>query len=547
MVLLAVHETVREQSDWSRHRSPDWIPMPRARQDRTHKVEEREHWRANARAVCEYRADSKRQMHDTVGDGDIRYLVNRTPKTDELKRLDEQQAFVNPAGVAWGSRKADRSCRDMTEGNPWVQIVMRKALRSTCCWLAENQSPYSNANRVEFRKPQGTWAQVAYTAPYKSAFPHHRSQLMKMARGHRTGILADARRLYPSIQPALIYHRMRQLGVSTNDARIVRVCLERMCADTGIPGLPISDQTSGWLSELAMHKVHQRLEAVPGLEFTIWSDDLYVGDGASVIADMGLAAYQTALKEIGTFVASEKTQRSWVLNITPLEMVRDHWSSHGDLLFFELGGNSVQHAGKLLDVLRESASNIQLLKSLLTLTADKPDVPPQLAQQIVCELLANPLVWEQCCPQAGAFLRFHATPSERAQALNVARDLRSEGMVGSEQRVALFRLIGEPPSLPLADCGPAARDLLAHSRQADAVPERQWARVAAYLIDPFTIRRTTIDSGEFHDLHPFEQRTAIAFAEPRQHCWWLERQRNSGRWPTAAEARMKGQLKVNNR
>lgn len=486
-------------------------------------------------------------MPDPLGDGDIGYLVNRAPKFDEIERLVQQQSLVNPAGVAWGSRKADRSCRDMTEGNPWVQIMMRKALRSTCRWQAENQSPYSNANRIEFRKPQGARVKVAYTASPKSAFPRHRGQLMKMARGHETGGLTDARSLYPSIQPALIYHRMRQHGACAADARTVRICLERARADTGIPGLPISDQTSGWLNEHAMHEVHQRLEAISGLGFLIWSDDLYVGDGAPVIAETGIKAYEIGLEGIGTSIAPEKTQRSWELGITPLEMVRKHWPSHGDLLFRELEGSLIELAGKLLDVLQESAPNIRLLKSLLTLTTDKRGVPPQLAREIIRELLDNPLAWEQCCPQAGAFLRFHATSAERAQALSVGLDLQPEGMVGSEQRVALFRLIEEPSSLPLADRGPAARALLAHSRQADAVPERQWARVAAYRLDPFKIRRATIDTGEFNDLHQFEQRTAMAFADPRQHHWWLERQEQQGRWPTAARARAAGQLSVSPR
>ena len=511
------------------------------------KGQERAERLADARAALKFRADPKSPMPDPFGDGDIRYLISRPPKTEELNRLVEQQAFINPTGTAWGSRKADRSRRDMTKGNPWVQLEMRKSLRSTCRWLAENQSPYSNANRIKFGQMGGSGAETAITAPYKAAFKRYQRQLAEMACGHTAAILTDARHLYPSIRPAVIYNRMRQHGASAADMRLVRNYLERAQVDTCISGLPIGDETSGWLSELAMHRLHCLLSAVPELDFAIWSDDLYIGDGASVIAETGFEAYQTGLKEIGTFAAPEKTQRSWELDITPLEMVRSHWPSYGDLLFDHLDGNPVQHARKLLDILRESASNTRLLKSLLTLTTGKPGIPQPLVRQIVYGLLANPLVWEQCCPQAGAFLRFHATPSERAQALNVARDLRSEGMVGSEQRVALFRLIGYPSSLPLADCGPAARDLLAHSRQADAVPERQWARVAAYLIDPFTIRRTTIDSGEFHDLHPFEQRTAIAFAEPRQHCWWLERQRNSGRWPTAAEARMKGQLKVNNR
>ena len=517
--------------------------------DRTGKAkgQERDERLADARAALKFRADPKSPMPDPFGDDDIRYLINRPPKTDALNRLVEQQAFVNPTGAAWGSRKADRSCRNMTEGNPWVQLEMRKSLRSTCRWLDENQSLYSNANRVKLRQLGGSGAETAVTAPYKSAFKQHRRQLAEMARRHTAAILTDARHLYPSIRPAVIYNRMRQHGASAVDMRLVRNYLERAQVDTGISGLPIGDETSGWLSELAMHRLHCLLSAVPKLDFAIWSDDLYIGDGASVIAETGFDAYQTGLKEIGTFAAPEKTQRSWELGITPIEMVRNHWPSYGDLLFDQLDDDSVQHAGKLLDVLRESVPNIRLLKSLLTLTTGKPDIPQQRVRQIVCELLANPLVWEQCCPQAGAFLRFHATPSERAQALNGALDLRSEGMVGSEQRVALFRLAEEPSSLPLTDRGPATRDLLAHSRQADAVPERQWARVAAYLIDPFTIRRTTIDSGEFNDLHAFEQRTAIAFADPRQHRWWLERQRDSGRWPTAAEARIEGQLKVGNR
>ena len=506
------------------------------------KEQAREERLADAKAALAFRADRARQMPDPLGDGDVRYFISHAPKADEIEWRIAQQASVNPAGAAWGSRKADRSCRYMTEGNLWVQLEMRKALRSTCRWLATNQSRFSNANRVEFRRPQGSGVEAAFTAPYKRAFRDHRRGLAVMAHRHKAALLADARDFYPSIQPALVYNRMRQFGASAADACNVRTYIERARTDTGGCGIPIGDESSGWLSEIALHAVHRALSGVNELEFMNWSDDFYIGDGAPVIAETGLATFQTALKELGTFAAPEKTQRSWELGITPLEMVRGHWPSHGDLLFGELEGAPIELAGKLLDVLREPTLNTRLLKSLLTLTADKRGVPLQLAREIIRELLDNPLAWEQCCPQAGAFLRFHATPSERAHALYVALDLQSEGMVGSEQRVALFRLIEEPSSLPLADRGPAARALLAHSRQADAVPEREWARVAAYRLDPYTIRRATIDTGEFNDLHSFEQRTAIAFADPRQHHWWLEQQQNSGRWPTAAKARAEGRL-----
>ena len=519
--------------------------------DRDHigkvKGQEREMMLADMRAAVEFRSDRTRQMPDPLGGGDLRYLVSHAPKLDECERLVELQALVNHAGVAWGSRKADLSCRDMIEGNPWVQIVMRKALRSTCRWLTENQSRYSSANRVEFRVPQGAKAEAACTASFRAAFPRHLRRLAKMARGHNAAILADAHRLYPSLQPTLIYHRMRQIGAKIADARTVATQLERAHADTRIPGLPISDETSGWLSELAMHSVRCTLSKLQLVDFMIWVDDIYIGNGSPVIAETGLAAFQTALQEIGTLAAPKKTQRSWDLDITPNEMIRKHWPSHGGLLFYELDGDSAQLADKLLDVVRDSSPDLRLLKSLLTLTTGKRDVPPQTSRQIVLQLLAHPTLWEQCCPQARLFLRFHANTDERALALNAALDLRGEGIVGSEQRVALLTLIEGPDSLPPAHRGPAARALLAHSRQANAVPERQWARAAAYLIDPFTIRRATIDSGEFNDLHAFEQRTAIAFAELRQHHQWLERQRDSGRWPTAAEARMEGQLKVGNR
>lgn len=509
---------------------------------RGEKQRAREERLADARAFLKFKADPMRQMPDPLGDGDIRYFISHAPKADEIEQLIARQASVNHAGAAWGSAKADRSCRYMTKGNPWVQLEMRKALRSTCRWLAKNQSRFSNANRVEFRCPQGSGAEAAFTAPHKPAFRDHRHGLVVMAHRHKAAILTDARDFYPRIQPALVYNRMRQFGASAVDACNVRICLERARTDTGGRGIPIGDESSGWLSEIALHPVHRALSGVSELEFMNWSDDFYIGDGAPVIAERGFATLDTAFQEFGTFAAPEKTQRSWELGITPLEMVRGHWPSYGDLLFGELEGAPIELAGKLLDVLREPTLNTRLLKSLLTLTADKRGVPLQLAREIIRELLDNPLAWEQCCPQAGAFLRFHATPSERARALYIALDLQSEGMVGSEQRVALFRLIEEPSSLPLTDRGPAARALLAHSRQADAVPEREWARVAAYRLDPYMIRRATIDTGEFNDLHPFEQRTAMAFADPRQHHWWLEQQQNKGQWPTAAKARAEGRL-----
>lgn len=498
---------------------------------------------ADARAAVKFRADPKRQMPDPHGDGDIRYLLTRTPKADELERLVEQQSSVNPAGAAWGSRKGDRACREMTEGNPWVQIVMRKALRSTCRWLAKNQSPYSNANRVEFRQAGGSVAEVAFTASYKSAFLEHRRQLAEMAPGDDVAIFTDARRLYSSISPMLIYNRMLQCGASAADARTVSICLERMQADTGIPGLPIGDETSGWLAELAMDVVHRALEAVPQLEFRIWSDDVYLGNGSPVIAEQGLAAYQTALQKLGTFVAPEKTVKSWELGVTPLELVRRHWPSSGDILFGELEGDPRLQALRLLNLLRFGHPSLHLVKSLLTLTAEKRGVPVNLAQEIVDALLRDPEAWEQCCPQGFAFLRHRATPDQRANAVRVALEMGFEGVAGCEQRVALFRLIEGPASLPLLQRGAIARDLLAYARRADAVPERQWARAAAYRIDPLRVATATIDSGEFGSLHPFEQKTAIAFADPRRHHWWLEQQQK-GRWPTAAQARGAGQLSV---
>ena len=145
-------------------------------------------------------------------------------------------------------------------------------------------------------------------------------------------------------------------------------------------------------------------------------------------------------------------------------------------------------------------------------------------------------------PRARGFFVAYADSEQREVMIDTAKDLDADGIVASEQVVALCRASSEGESvsdrIASGQRGRVARELLDLARANNCVPVRGWARKAAHVLDPYTITRKTIDTGEFTDLHAFEQRWAIAFADPQRHHWWLEEQRDTGRWPTTAGWRL---------
>ena len=499
----------------------------------------------NVRAYLGYESDPDRQMPDPLANLDIRWLVKHPPKAQDLMAAIERQHILNPAGVQWGSRKHDRSLRPMVLHNPYAELAMRMALASVAEQLVERQTDLAIAGRVELKSRTKNSPSVLVTRGHAKSHGMFRQQREAIVRRDPpVGIKTDIRSFYPSVTPQQVERDMRTFAPASV-AFEVRLILEKHAIDTGVPGLPIGPESSACLANVVLTHADHVLQRFANVEALRWSDDLYLVDGIQPAVEECFGAWRQALSESGLTVSHQKTEKSWDLGISGGELVAKGRQSQGDISAavaaedWQRVANELRYELLTQEPERDYARVNRLFGALVT----TDEVAPDVAYGIVDLMLRDPETWEQNVPRARAFLTKFGSPAHRDAMISLAKDLSADGLVASEQVIGLFRAASEAPSsrdeIAAHRRGHAAQRSLDLARAEDWVPLRGWARRAAYSLDPHMVTRQTIDTGEFWDLRPFEQRWAIAFADPRRHHGWLEKQRNSGRWPITAEWRLK--------
>ena len=497
----------------------------------------------NVHAYLEFEDDRDRQMPDPLGNNDLHWLVRNPPKAHVLIADMERQHVLNPAGVPWGSRKTNRTPRDMVLHNPYTDLATRIAIAAVAEQSVNRQTDLVIAGRLELKPRKANTAAVLTTQGHGEAhdiFRQRREQIIQ--RDPPAGMITDIQAFYPSVTPREVERALLEFApVSTASA--VRLILEKHAIDTGTGGLPIGPETSAWLANIVLAAADGVLRRFIGVEALRWSDDLILVDGVQSLVEECFDAWQRALKERGLTVSLSKTDRSWDLGISGGALVAARSQSMSDIGAALDSDDWPWLAGDLLDALRCHEPNRARLNRLFGVLTNATNVELEEIDAIIDLMLSDPETWEENVPRARGFFAAYADGGQREGMIHAAKDLDTDGIVASEQVVALCRASAEARSatnrIASGQRGRVADELLNFARANNCVPVRGWARKAAHVLDPYATTRQTIDTGEFADLHPFEQRWAIAFADPQRHHSWLEKQRDTGRWPTTAAWRLR--------
>lgn len=293
-------------------------------------------------------------------------------------------------------------------------------------------------------------------------------------------------------------------------------------------------ELAGLIANLVLRRVDNALGRVPGLEFTRWSDDVTMADGSPEVVNLGFERFVAQLETLGAVPSAAKTFRNWELGCTVEELIRSRVASQGDLHGPIRSGDLDRVEDLLSDELARHKPNPSRLRRLFGVLVEKAH-PGLISRRILDRLLDDPALWQFCVARATRYMSRVGTPDDWSDMVHVALDLSSADEAASEQIVHLLRIVAcNSASIQGTTRHSDANRLLDQARASHCVPIRGWARHAAYELEREMIRRQTITTGEFGDLHPFEQRWAISFAHPRRHHWWLENQREHGDWPLTA-------------
>ena len=491
------------------------------------------------RASHDFETDRDRQMPDPLGYADLNWWVHHAPKLHPLLASLERGYFLNPAGIEWGSRKHDRSLRRMVEHNEFAELRVRLALTEAADAIVGQQSRLVLAGRVLW-EPRASGRPAALTTlPHRSAhrvFRRHKRTLIR--RNPPVGIKTDIRAFYPSVAPRVVEDVLRPI-VGASIAADVRLALEKYAIDSGVPGLPIGPESSAWLANLILADGDRALERHANVTSLRWMDDLYQLDGSPGAVESCHGDWESAIRKRGQTISVPKTKRSWEHGISGGQLLAEGDESHGDINAWSRKRDGERLAGRLFDELRREAPKASLLNHLFGALCDARIPRSGLTSAIIDYMLDHPEQWECSCPRAVAYMKRYASAEQCVRMITVALSLAADGIVASEQVVAFCRAAtGATSQVGDHRRGPLARALLDLARATSCVPLRIRARYAAWRLDAHHIERQTIVTGEFGDLHPFEQRVAISFAHPRRHHWWLEEQMDSGRWVITAEWRL---------
>ena len=493
---------------------------------------------ANLRAFLTYSTSPEAPMPDPLGFADVRWLVNRAPKGPPLTRLLEHQYLSNPSGVTWGMRKDDRSCREMTLVSWPAQLSIRLFLHEGAEGLVARQSSRSYSGRIELAEPRGSDVAVLTARPFGHLFGLWKHDIEHLARTDPPVVLkTDIKRFYPSVNPRVIEQTLLPiLGPELSFG--VRMVLERVQIDSGNAGLPVSAESSGWLANQLLHQVDLILEGIPGLASMRWSDDEFLVDGIPSLVNHAQSLRNQELRSLGICSSKEKTVRSWLSGQTGQQLLLSSNVSQGDITAASDGTSGNSPWFMLAKELTETPPNKSRLNRLFGILRQQP-LHPGFGKTTIDWMIKDPPLWEGSCTRASGFLSRHASREQLVQMIFLACDLDSEGLITSDQVVSLLHATCDSKAqIPSEMRGHLTDQLLKLARRGSCIPVRIWARHVAYSLDPERVRGNTIDSGEFDGLHSYEQRVAIAYADPQRHRWWLQRQLDQGKWPTTAEWRL---------
>ena len=127
-----------------------------------------ENIRERVHAYLQFEDDPGRQMRDPLGNRALHWLVRNPPKTHVLTADMERQHVSVPAGVQWGSRKTNRTPRDMVLHNPYTVHATRIAIAAAGEQTVNRQSDLVIAGRLELKPRKAKTAALLTTQANRS-------------------------------------------------------------------------------------------------------------------------------------------------------------------------------------------------------------------------------------------------------------------------------------------------------------------------------------------------------------------------------------------
>ena len=478
------------------------------------------------------------QMPDPIRLGDLRWRVEHPKPAYAALAEIQALATTNSPGVRWGSRKENGDERVMTQVSPWVELDLRITLDPFAPALINAQSRHAHAGRFELGRPAGSSHPVMLSSDFGGMHRDFRDDLRTIRRArHRFAAKTDILGFYGSVSMENAERALLDAGVPQSVVFAVCRRLVEIQSAAGTDGLPITPEISPLIANLMLRNVDDRLDRFITMPWARWLDDFILAGASHNAVATGLESLETALDHLGLQLSDEKTLLTGETGETPAQLIHRLVVSSADL--YGLPGpvdpQLLEHA--LADELSALHPRSSRLRHMFRILAGAPASDLQRSREIMARMVNSPRSWDTSCPQAAQYMANVSIEQERIRLVDLALDLSVTGEVTDEQVVhSLIAAVPAQDALPNHLRGLYRDRLLNLARSGISVPVAGWARRIAHILDPHTIARRTIDTGEFDDLHAFEQRWAISFADPRWHHWWLEEQAN-GRWPITAEWR----------
>lgn len=497
---------------------------------------------ANMAAWREYATDVDAPMPDVINYADVAAARHRIPNGSRALNQIAEAAWTNPAGVRWATPKLDGSARLMVLPNPYFEIYLRRLVHDEAEQLVAAQSSHAYASRFEFSTPPRANCPVLRVASFGEMHADYRQDLDAIIDGgHLYARIADIRAFYPSLTPTTIERELRRLGISATVAAALAHAAAQLATDARVDGLPIRMELAGLVANLMLSGTDSTLDHIRHLDWTRWGDDFVLADGSPTVVNLGTTRLIYSIAEHGLELSPNKMRDNFTSCETVEEVIRTSAASQGDIGKAISFRDPAQAEQLLLNELSKQQPMPSRLRRLFGELAKTPANDHTISEEILDVMLREPDKWQFCSPRAARYATRVSSSKQRRDMMHTAIDLLTMGEIASEQAVHLLRVATSlPDSVEPHLRGCDARQLVDLARSDDCVPVRGWARHAAHLLDAEFVRRSTMDTQEIDSLDSFEQRWAMAIADPRRDNWWLEKHREHGHWRITAAWRLAG-------
>ncbi len=170
------------------------------------------------------------------------------------------------------------------------------------------------ARHIELRLPSGVIANRVLPAPtgilrlepWRAARRRFLLEARTRARATPVLLVADVRRCFPSIRPAVVGERLLDVGCRPAEAHALVRLLDDLSTE-GVAGLPIGPEPSAVLANGVLEHGDRAVERA-GAEHLRWVDDFLVFARATDHALAVLESLRTSLAHLGLALAEEKTR-----------------------------------------------------------------------------------------------------------------------------------------------------------------------------------------------------------------------------------------------